>query len=212
MTVPSDTSAKTDSGVYPRELRSLITGRDYVSTGELPGTPLRPTGTAPLPANGKATNPKDAVGGRKLTFSCIPWTTVVGLAAAMLEGCKYGRHNYRHTLGVESDGPPEGSTARASVYFDATQRHLISFWEGEDVDPDTLVTLPDGEQMGLLHLEKAAASLAVWIDAVRNGVVYDDRPPASNVPDLIRKLNDFCGALIDKLGSSIRKPWVKRAA
>lgn len=74
----------------------------------------------------------------------------------MLEGAlKYGRHNYR-TVGV-----------RASVYYDAAIRHLTSFWEGQDIDPDS----------GLPHIIKAAACLLVLRDSQQMGNWVDDRPP-----------------------------------
>jgi hypothetical protein len=58
---------------------------------------------------------------------------------------------------------------RASVYFDATIRHLFSWWEGEDIDPDS----------GLHHVTKALSSLTVLRDAQLQGMCTDDRPPVS---------------------------------
>ncbi len=105
----------------------------------------------------KDTNPKDAVGVKKgRSFSSMSWhvNRLVGLG--MLEGArKYGRHNYR-VAGV-----------RSSVYFDATLEHLTSWWEGEDVDPDS----------GLSHIIKAICSLYVLADAEISGMLNDDRPP-----------------------------------
>lgn len=78
------------------------------------------------------------------------------VGVAMLEGArKYGRHNFRKT-GV-----------LASVYYDATLRHMTDWWEGEDVDPDS----------GLSHVTKAIASLMVLRDAMIHDKFYDDRPP-----------------------------------
>jgi hypothetical protein len=48
------------------------------------------------------------------------------LAIAMMEGgMKYGKHNYRD-MGC-----------KASTYFDAAVGHLVSWHEGEDIDPDS---------------------------------------------------------------------------
>lgn len=106
----------------------------------------------------KDTNPKDAVGVKKAPLSTVPMNVVAEAGVAMLEGAlKYGRHNYREA-GV-----------RESVYFDGTMRHLIAYWEGEDIDPDS----------GVSHLTKAIASLLVWRDAQMNGRALDDRPPKS---------------------------------
>lgn len=113
----------------------------------------------------KDTNPKDSVGIRKAPLSTVPMNVVAEAGVAMLEGAlKYGRHNYR-AMGI-----------RESVYFDGTMRHLLAYWEGEDIDPDS----------GVSHLTKAIASLLVWRDAQMNGNATDDRPPKAKAfyPDL----------------------------
>jgi len=103
----------------------------------------------------KESNPKDAVGIEKTPFSTLPFPVIAELGVALLEGAlKYGRHNYR-AIGV-----------RASVYVDATLRHVGSFWEGENVDPDS----------GLSHVTKAIASLVVLRDAMIRNKMVDDRP------------------------------------
>lgn len=108
----------------------------------------------------KPTNPKDAVGVKKAPLTTIPLTVVAEVGLGMLEGArKYGRHNYR------VDG------VRASVYIDATWRHVAKFWEGEDIDPDS----------GLSHITKAIASLVVLRDAMINNKFEDDRPPKAPV-------------------------------
>lgn len=123
----------------------------------------------------KLSNPKDAVGIRKAPLSCVPMPVIAEMGAAMLEGAaKYGRHNWR------------GVGVRGSVYFDATMRHLISYWEGEDIDPDS----------GLSHLTKALVSLAVWRDAQIQGKYEDDRPPRS--AEFYPALHTVVGAMLDK--------------
>lgn len=112
---------------------------------------------SPRREGGKDTNPKDAVGVRKWRQYCtVPMTIIWELGVAMLEGArKYGRHNYRV------------SSVRGSVYRDAALGHIDSWWEGEDIDPDS----------GLSHITKAMASLAVLRDAMIQGKFVDDRPP-----------------------------------
>ncbi len=107
----------------------------------------------------KDTNPKDAIGSKKAPLSTLPWPVLYELGAAMLEGaCKYRRHNYR-VAGV-----------RASVYFDAAMRHLVAWWEGEDIDSDS----------GVHHITKCIAGLLVLRDAQMQGkLAQDDRPPSS---------------------------------
>lgn len=106
----------------------------------------------------KDTNPKDSIGLRKPPLSTLPMPVLFEVAAAMLEGaCKYRRHNYR-VAGV-----------RASVYFDAAMRHLMAWWEGQDIDPDS----------GIHHVTKAVAGLLVLRDAQMHGTLAnDDRPPS----------------------------------
>lgn len=114
----------------------------------------------------KPTNPKDAIGIQKAPFSVLPTPVLVEAALGLAEGAlKYGRHNYR-AIGV-----------RNSVYYDATLRHLMAWWEGEDIDPES----------GLPHLAKAISSLMVLRDAQIHGKCTDDRPPAT--PDLFTAAN-----------------------
>jgi hypothetical protein len=123
----------------------------------------------------KATNPKDAIGIRKAPMSVVPMGVIAEVGVAMLEGAsKYGRHNFR-AIGV-----------RNSVYFDATMRHLISWWEGEDIDPDS----------GLSHLTKAIASLVVVRDAMLQGQCTDDRPPRSTA--FYPSLNAAAAQIVDR--------------
>jgi hypothetical protein len=124
----------------------------------------------------KDTNPKDMIGTKKAPLSTVPAPVLTEVGLAMLEGAaKYGRHNYR-AVGV-----------RASVYFDATWRHLAAWWEGEDDDPDS----------GLSHVTKAIASLVIIRDAMLRGKVIDDRPPKT--PDgWLARLNEKAAAILDR--------------
>lgn len=126
-------------------------------------------------SDGKPTNPKDVIGVRKAPMSTVPANVLAELGVAMLEGAsKYGRHNYR-AAGV-----------RASVYYDATMRHLMGWWEGEDVDPDS----------GLSHVVKAIAALTVLRDAMHNELWTDDRPPCS--APFADELNHRAAAVLDR--------------
>ena len=132
----------------------------------------------------KETNPKDAIGIRKAPFSTVPMNVVAELGVAMLEGAsKYGRHNFR------------GVGVRTSVYFDATMRHLVSFWEGEDLDPDS----------GLSHITKAIASLVVLRDAQLQSMAEDDRPPRS--APFYPALTAAAGQMLDKHAGKDPKHW-----
>ena len=109
----------------------------------------------------KETNPKDRIGTKKPRFySGLPANVTKEVSIAMMEGAmKYGRHNYR-IAGI-----------RASVYVDATIGHLLDYWEGQDIDPDS----------NLHHITKAIASLYVLRDAQMMNMCEDDRPPKSDV-------------------------------
>lgn len=124
----------------------------------------------------KDTNPKDAIGIRKVAFSVLPWRVLYRIALGMMEGAaKYGRHNYR-AVGC-----------RASVYFDATvARHIGPWWEGEDIDPDS------GEH----HIDKAITSLMVMRDSMLQGNFVDDRPPRGNLD--MAALNERAGVILDR--------------
>jgi hypothetical protein len=103
----------------------------------------------------KDTNPKDSFGVKKVGLHVLPCGVLMELALAMTEGgLKYGAHNYR-AMGV-----------RASVYYDAAMRHLMAWWEGQDIDPDS----------GVSHVIKAMACLLVVRDGQIMGNWEDDRP------------------------------------
>jgi hypothetical protein len=125
----------------------------------------------------KLTNPKDMVGTKKAPMSTVPANVMAEIGVGMLEGAlKYGRHNYR-AVGV-----------RASVYYDATMRHLQAWWEGQDLDP--------GSAAELSHISKAITSLVVLRDAIIHDMCEDDRPPSSH--DFYIELNKKAAALIEQ--------------
>lgn len=127
--------------------------------------------------NWKPSNPKDIVGVRKVAFDCLSWPVIAEMAVGMHEGAfKYGRHNYRE----------EGVCA--STYFSACLRHLVAWFEGEDIDPDS----------GLHHLTKLMTSVMVIRDAQLNGKEKDDRPIRIANPNWLKDLNERTSDLCDK--------------
>lgn len=120
------------------------------------------------PAEGKkASNPKDIIGAGKAPLELVPDTLRVAASMAFLEGAlKYGRYNWR-LAGV-----------RASIYKAALDRHMTSWWNGEDVD----------EVSGLPHLWKAAACIAILIDAKECLKLTDDRPPRAPLTEMIERM------------------------
>ena len=132
-------------------------------------------------------NPKDAIGSKKPPMSAVPANVLRELGVAMLEGAvKYGRHNYRV------------APIRASVYYDAVLRHIIKWWEGEDIDPDS----------GLHHLVKAVACLVVVRDAMLQETIIDDRPPPQTIDNFERYLTGLVEDIIDSCENP-RAPYTK---
>ncbi len=113
-------------------------------------------------------NPKDLVAGAKIDLTLVPFTAIVGMATAFLEGAlKYGRFNFR-VKGV-----------RASVYVAALLRHLFKWYNGQNQDKDTRVH----------HLDNAMACLAILRDATVYDKLIDDRAPADD-PDTMARFID----------------------
>lgn len=134
-----------------------------------------PEWPAPIPPEARAvpaeavkpTNPKDLIGSNKLPLHLWPTTATAAGCMAFLEGAlKYGRSNWR-VVGV-----------RATVYYDALQRHMAAWLEGEDVDPES----------GLPHLAKALACIAILVDAEAAGKLNDDRPYPGGAYDQAARL------------------------
>jgi hypothetical protein len=126
----------------------------------------------------KLSNPKDAVGVRRWRqFVSIPFTVLAEVGVGMMEGAmKYARHNYREA-GV-----------RSSVYVDASIGHIMQWWEGEDLDPDTKLS----------HITKAICSLVVLRDAMIEDMLNDDRPPKAKLSKVRGDLQTIVDAMFDK--------------
>lgn len=117
----------------------------------------------------KDTNPKDAIGSTKVPLHLWPTTATAMGSIALLNGAlKYGRANWR-VIGV-----------RASIYFDACQRHLAAWFEGEEFDED-----------GVPHLASALACLAIIVDAQAAGKLNDDRQVAGGHRAALDSLTPF---------------------
>lgn len=83
----------------------------------------------------------------------VPTSYIEAAARALSYGVrKYGRDNHR--LGF-----------KYSRLFNAAERHLRAWWEGEDEDPES----------GLSHLDHLAACLAMLTSHVHEGHGEDDR-------------------------------------
>lgn len=112
-------------------------------------------------------NPKTVVGTTKPSLGAIPPSALIHLGLAMEDGRrKYGHFNWRE------------KRVSSGVYYDAMQRHLLAWWDGEDNARDS----------GVHHLAHVMACCAILLDAEVNKSLNDNRGPAGNVPDLIERL------------------------
>lgn len=113
-------------------------------------------------------NPKTAVGRLKPSLRAIPPAAIVALGLAMEEGeIKYGLCNWRDR------------SISASVYYEAMMRHLLAWWDGEDLTPIEQGVDVDGNPItfgGLPHLAHVMACAAILIDGEMMLVLNDDRP------------------------------------
>ncbi len=105
----------------------------------------------------KPTNPKDAVGDKKVPlWLCSPIAKAHWAVAQFVGMVKYGAWNWR-SAGI-----------RSSIYLSAMQRHLDAYMSGEEVDPVDETS----------HLGHIMACAAILIDAKAAGKLNDDRPPS----------------------------------
>jgi hypothetical protein len=99
-------------------------------------------------------NKKTAAALGKPKLSSVPPVALYAMGAGMDNGAdKYGRFNYRE------------SSVTASVFYDALQRHLTAWYNGED----------HAEDSGLHHLAHLLAGGAIVLDAISEGNFVDDR-------------------------------------
>lgn len=104
----------------------------------------------------KETNPKDAIGDKKVPLSlCSPIAKAAWAVAQFVGMVKYGAWNWR-SAGI-----------RSSIYTSAMQRHLDAYLSGEEFDPVDQTP----------HLGHIMACAAILIDAKAAGKLTDDRPP-----------------------------------
>ncbi len=90
----------------------------------------------------------------KRRMDLIPVSTLNALSSVLQFGAqKYGDNNWRQGL------------AWSRVYA-ALQRHLVDFWDGQDLDLES----------GLPHLHHAACNIAFLIEYFEKNKDLDDRP------------------------------------
>lgn len=109
-------------------------------------------------------NPKSIEGAKKPQLHLIPPSAMLAEARVFELGArKYGAYNWR-----------ENSVA-ATVYQSAALRHLLAWFDGEDIDKES----------GESHLAHARACMGILLDADITGNLVDDRP-----------FNGFCSEVL----------------
>lgn len=110
-------------------------------------------------------NPKTLIGAKKpALLSVLPTTALLILGAVMRLGAsKYGAYNFRN------------SNVPSSTYIDAAMRHMMSWWDGEDTDPES----------GVSHLGHVMACMAIVIEAKALGRLTDDRPTSGRTGEMV---------------------------
>jgi hypothetical protein len=137
----------------------------------------RPEPDHAIDASQKPSNPKDIIGSDKIPLHLWPTTASALGSLALLDGAlKYGRTNYR-AVGV-----------RASIYYDALNRHMNSWFEGQDTDADS----------GLPHLAHALACIAILVDSQAAGKLNDDRVISANYSEFAKSITPHVARLKEK--------------
>jgi hypothetical protein len=99
-------------------------------------------------------NPKTKFGQQKPGLSDVPTAALRYLGQVMRNGAgKYGRFNWRQ------------HNVSSTVYYDAAQRHLMAYLDGQDLDPES----------GLPHLAHVMACCAILLDAKEHSTLNDNR-------------------------------------
>lgn len=117
---------------------------------------------APLPPN-----PKQAYGAQKPDLSLIPPVALAHAALAFENGAaKYGPFNWRERA------------VEARTYIAAAQRHLGDFLDRADRASDSDVH----------NLGHVIACCAILLDAIEQGNLIDNRPPAGKSAEVLERL------------------------
>ena len=123
------------------------------------------------PTQEEGNNPKDRYGYglAKVPLSTLPLASLPIMAMAMKGGAQdYGIQNYRK------------EKVQGRVYLEAALRHLLALLDGEDIDP----------KRGIHHGGFIMATIGIYLDALVNGNLIDNRALPGCTGDLIELFND----------------------
>jgi hypothetical protein len=143
--------------------------------------------SAPLDdPNTKATNPKEAIGDKKVPLWLCSAIAMAHWAAGQFAGLiKYGAWNWR-AAGV-----------RTSTYLSAIARHLGRYANGERCDP------VDGTH----HLGNIMACCAILLEAEAIGKLNDDRSPTADLQKTFDEVEAIVARLKLQYADKAPKHW-----
>lgn len=134
----------------------------------------------------KATNPKDAIGDRKVPLWLCSAIAMAHWAAAQFAGLiKYGAWNWR-AAGV-----------RTSTYLSAIARHWARYANGERLDPID----------GTHHLGNIMACCAILLEAEAIGKLNDDRSPSADLKKTFDEVEEMMVKLKTLYADKAPKHW-----
>lgn len=134
-------------------------------SNEHPETPISPTSSG---------DPKARLGNKKMPFHHLSPAALMNMSPQTYTGAmKYGLKNW-----VNLD-----KEHHASVYTNATIRHLILFMAGQDRTNDS----------NQLHIDAIISGLTVYRDAMRLGTAVDDRVhyPEAYILEMEKELENW---------------------
>ena len=139
-----------------------------------------------IPDDRKETNPKTAIGDKKVPLVLCSPIAAAHWALGQFAGlCKYQAWNWR-IAGV-----------RSSTYISAIKRHLDGYTSGEELDP------VDGSH----HLGNIMACCAILLDAQAAGKLNDDRPPSVECRSTYEFVEKQMAVLREKYKHIEQKPF-----
>lgn len=114
-------------------------------------------------------NPKTQFGVKKVPLHLVPPSAIAAMSMAFSDGAsKYGPYNWRD------------NAISSSVYYAALQRHIMAWWDGEEIAEDS----------GVSHLGHAMACIALIVDSESIGKLNDDRPTKGDMPNILKDYNN----------------------
>ena len=100
-------------------------------------------------------DPKSINAVQKPQLQLLPPAFLIATAKALECGAaKYGKYNWRQ------------NKVECQTYVGAMLRHIAAWQDGENLDPES----------GESHLAHVAASVAILLDAQKQGTLIDNRP------------------------------------